>query len=262
MISVSPEEALWWAAAHGRTITHVLVLAVVCAIALQLLLMRRRYRKHQARQLAISAGLGLRAFGHDPKRSLLQNAREAVVDATEEIGPFRRFRGRAIVRVLYSGERHSFQTTIFVHTLSSGDDPRDSSTTVACFVSPDLDLPPFDLSPAIRMPAVIEALGAVVAKAIRPLTGPTEPVVEFSGHPRFHELYSLRTGFAVSIRDVFAPSVLEFFERHPGWTIEALKGRILVCRENVAEPPERIADFLAEAEQVAHLLRKPASTGC
>jgi hypothetical protein len=258
----SLEDLAWWASAHGRMIVVALAIVVVCITVLQLRSARRRYRKHQAQQSAIAASLGFRARGFDARESFLRNARESIVDGADKIGPFRRFRGRAIVRVLFEGERNGLHTTIFVQTFpaSMGETSsiyhEDQSTTIACFVSPDLDVPPFDLSPALHAPAVIEAVGNMVAKALRPLIGPVDPVVELPGRSRFHELYELRTGFAVSIRDVFTPNILDFFERKPGWSVEALKGRVLVFRENVKEPPERIAPFVAEAALIAEMLRK------
>lgn len=91
--------------------------------------------------------------------------------------------------------------------------------------------------------------------------GSPDPAIEFPGR-RFSQLYALQSTFAVRIHDAFQERALDFFERNPGWSVEGLNGRLLVYRDEVMEPEERMAAFVAEAAAVAAVFRRsprPAS---
>lgn len=232
-----------------------------------------RFREYQALQLAqrrtTAARLSLEAAGADPIRPVWTQAPGSLTVGAENIGPFPRLMNEPRVRVLFEGERNRFAATVLVQRIRRGEGPEleDNVTTMVCLASPQLNLPAFSLGPASRVPPLAEAALSAVARALRPLVRPGAPPEEEVGFddPAFCGVYSVRASVASlseglasrDIRDVFTPEVRGFLRTRPDWSLEALNDRLLLFRDDVEEPPERIPVFLDEALAMAERFRSP-----
>jgi len=214
-----------------------------------------RFQEQLAQRQAVAASLGFRAAGVGAK-GMLASMAATIADGPERLGPFQRFAGYPRVNIQLEGDRRGMKTTVLLHTPDT-EEPR-TTTTLVHFASPEIDVPAFRLAKALApfSPAV-EAVLELAARALRPVFGSGDPVIEFPDRPRFGELYTLTSTFTVRIRDAFNERVLDFFEKNPGWSVEGLNGRLLVCRDGVMEPPERVAAFVSEAAAVAEVFRRP-----
>jgi len=245
------EDHLW------QVVVGVLVLLALLAV------LRGRgkldqLRDEQARQRAVGASLGLETPGRASRDDPVDHLWSSLAMGPEKLGPFPRFAGHERVQIQFEGERDGMKTTIALHTLDSETTPPDRST-LACFASPDFQFSAFDLKPAVEpMGPLAEAIFDAVEKAliyVRWLSKPVPPI-EFPGRT-FNKTYTLDSDFTVSIRDDFDARVLAFFEKNPGWKVQGVKGRLLIWRERVTEPTERIPAFLSETAAVAQVFRRP-----
>lgn len=249
--------------AHTRAVVITLVIVIVCLTLLQGWWPPgkriREFRAAMARQRSIAERLGIRAPGTDQNQSLLRNTLESMVNGTERFGPFLRFRTHESVRLLFEGEKDGIRMAIFTHGIpsSSADGPPESPTTLICLFLPDTDLvPTLKLSPAAAAaPAPIEAAAKLAARVLAPLAGPNYPEVDLSEYPGFQAVYQLRSESPDAARQVFDTRLTGFLERNPGWTIEVMDGRLLLCREHIEEPLDRMEGFVSEAERIAEAFR-------
>ena len=183
-----------------------------------------------------------------------------IVDGTERIGPFRRFDGRALIHLVSEREQDGFAVQVFHHTIDR-ESPENTTTTIASFTSPALDLTSFTLEP------VAPPLGEGEKAALKILdvllfwtrwlgkTAEYTPV-DFADHPAFAGRYTVQSPSASArVREVFRPPVLEALARKPGWSAEAITGQILVFREEVMVPPDGIDAFVSKATAIAALFR-------
>jgi len=240
---------------YSNEITIGFVALMVLAFVFKARGMQGRFQEQQAQRQAVAASLGFRAPGGGAK-GMLASMAAAIADGPERFGPFQRFAGYPRVQIELEGDRRGMKATVLLHTPDT-EEPR-TTTTLVHFATPEIDVPAFRLERALEpfSPAV-EAMLELAGRALKPLFGSGDPVIEFPDRPRFGQLYSLTSTFTVRIRDAFHGRVLDFFEKNPGWCVEGLNGRLLVCRNDVMEPPERVADFVSEAAAVAEVFRRP-----
>jgi hypothetical protein len=255
-MSLADLELLW--ENHSTAIIAALLLALVGRAAVKGRANLRRFAEHQAERRAVAASLGLAAPGTDVTRGPASALAAMVVDVPERFGRFPRFEGYPRARLLFEGERHGFGLCVLAHRPTSEYGENDPTTTCALFSSPAIDVPEFQLRPAVgKLSPEVEAALDFVGKGFAKVFGAPDPEIAFPARPRFGELYTLTTTFTVRIHDAFQPRVLEFFEARPGWTVEGVAGRLLVYRRDVEESDARMGDFLREATAVAEVFRKP-----
>ena len=77
--------------------------------------------------------------------------------------------------------------------------------------------------------------------------------INFDGFPRFNGMFKLQSDNETAVRALFTPSVIEELERHPGVTLEARAGNLLMFRGGKWIKPEDFPQFLEEALQLAQL---------
>jgi hypothetical protein len=217
-----------------------------------------RIRDEQSRQRQVAAGLGFTVPGRPSRDGAWDTMLASLAMGPEKLGPFPRFSPlHPRVQILFEGERDGMKAIIALHTLDSETTPPNRST-LACFVSPEIQVSAFDLQPVLEpIPTALQPVFEAIDKALKRIGWLSNvPPIEFPGRS-FNQLYTLTSDFAVTIRDDFHSRVLDFFERNPGWRVEGLRGRLLVWREQVVEEPERVPAFLEEAAAVAQVFRCP-----
>lgn len=131
----------------------------------------------------------------------------------------------------------------FSHLRSDGTGDSNSSSTiyytVARMDSPLLQLPTFILQPASLVTRAKKFVG---------LEG-----LSFPEHPTFSDACHLAGENAPALRRIFNPTILHYCEEHPGLTIEAQNGRLIVFRQQRLKA-ELFHSFLDEAEELFDLL--------
>ena len=98
------------------------------------------------------------------------------------------------------------------------------------FHSPDLSLPSFELRPEHMFHKIGQALGY--------------QDIDFDSHPTFSKQFLLRGPNEAAIRDFFTPELLEFFESHPGVSVEAAGDRMIFYRASKRIKPEDVRSFM------------------
>jgi hypothetical protein len=109
----------------------------------------------------------------------------------------------------------------YEYTVTGSESSSTYRQTVAVFRSNELSLPEFELRPR----SIVETFKIV--ETIKALVGKDEDI-KFDTCPAFSESYVLRGNDESAIRHVFSPSVLEYFERHKGLSVEG-RNETLIC---------------------------------
>jgi hypothetical protein len=253
-MSTAELELLW--ENHSTAITVVLVLLFLTAVIRRGGANLRRFEELQAERRVAAANLGFKALGTEQVDSTLDAIAASVADGPERFGRFPRFAMHPRVSLQFKGERHGLELTVFSHR-TDFDDRNAPHTTCAFFASPAIDVPEFHLKPSFgKYSPQVEAALDFIGKGFAKVFGPSDPEIHFPERPGFEERYTLTSTFTVRIRDAFPQRALEFFEAHPGWTVEGMNGKLLIYRNDVEEPPERIGGFVSEATAVAEVFRK------
>jgi hypothetical protein len=253
-MSLGDLELLW--ENHSTAITTGLVLLAIAAMVVKARANLGRFEELEAQRRAAAASLGFKIPGSDRDRSALDRLIATIADGAEKFGRFPLFEGHPRVQLQLEGERRGLKVAVFTHKPMT-DYEKEPTTTCAFFGSADIDVPEFRLHPSAgKFSPEVEAALDFVGRGFAKVFGPSDPEIAFPERPRFGELYTLTSTFTVRIRDAFPHRVLEFFEKHPGWTVEGANGRLLVYRDGVEEPPERIGGFVSEATAVAEVFRK------
>jgi hypothetical protein len=188
-------------------------------------------------------------------------ARAAIADGPERIGPFRRFDGVERVRIVSESARDGLSVVVFLHTTDT-ETPEKSTSTIASFAAPDLDLAAFRLAPRVAPPGPLaNALLDVVAFLLswaKPFMRKSvaHPAVDFPERRDFTAAYEVTSLSESEVRRILRDEALAFFVAHPGWSVEAITGQMLMWREDVMEPPDRMPAFLDEATRIASLFRR------
>lgn len=74
--------------------------------------------------------------------------------------------------------------------------------------------------------------------------------IDIESHPEFSRMYLLRGGDEPAIRHLFNADVLDFFESHPGLSVEAVDNRIIYYRHNECILPDAVTDLIKEAREL------------
>jgi hypothetical protein len=211
----------------------------------------------QARRRAVAASMGLRTPSREWRDDLVTTVLASIADAPEKLGPFPRLLTQPRIQVQFEGDHAGMQATIALHKRWIDEDGDGTPSTLACFASPEIGVSAFELKP-VPKPTTGE-LDGPLGSVERFLTriGWLKPEVRIRFDRTFDQLYVLKSDFAVTIRDDFHARVLEFFETHPGWHVEGLKGRLLVWHEEIVVPADAMPTFLREAAALAQVFRRP-----
>lgn len=189
-------------------------IAIVVALFLIFLAVRRLYeskRSKALRSVALSLGMSF------------EDGRN--IDATQHFGSFHLFSkgSEKKVRNCLSGTMDGVDVTTFgyEYTLAGAETSAILRQTVVVFRSNELSLPEFELRPR----SIVETFKMV--KVFKALVGRDEDI-KFDTRPEFSKSYYLGGKDESAIRDVFSRSVLEYFERHQGLSVEG-RGESLLC---------------------------------
>ena len=225
------------------------------AVALFLIFygVRRRYeskRSEALRSVALSLGMSF------------EDGRN--IDATQHFGPFHLFSkgSEKKVRNCLSGTIDGVDVTTFgyEYTLGEAETSAILRQTVVFFRSNELSLPEFELRPR----SIVETFKMV--KVFKALVGRDEDI-KFDTRPEFSKSYYLGGKDESAIRDVFSRSVLEYFERHQGLSVEG-RGESLLCYRGeetldadvgfrgARVRPDELKRFLDEGRAVFDLFRR------
>ena len=227
--------------------------AIVVAAFLIFYGIRRRYeskRSEALRSIALTLGMSF------------EDGRN--IDATQRFGPFHLFSQGSgnKVRNCLSGTIDGVDVTTFgyEYTVAGGESSHTYRQTVVVFRSNKLSLPEFELRPS----SIVESFKIV--GAIKALVGKDEDEsIKFDTDPDFSKSYFLKGNDESAIRHVFSRTVLEYFERHKGLSVEGRKEVMIFYRAESLDTdigyrgarvkPDEIKLFLDEGRAVFDLLR-------
>jgi len=113
--------------------------------------------------------------------------------------------------------------------------------TVACLVSPRLQLSRFRLSPERAVERVASMFGILD--------------VDFDSHPGFSRSYFLNAKDEAAIRSLFDWKVLTFFENHPGFHVEGNGDTLIIYQFNKPITLKELPHFLKIVNEIADLFR-------
>ncbi|MEX2215255.1 MAG: hypothetical protein WD768_14070 [Phycisphaeraceae bacterium] len=119
-------------------------------------------------------------------------------------------------------------------------DHHNHQQTVAAFHTVGEKLPEFSLQPE----NVLHKIGGLLGYQD----------IDFEHKPIFSGRYLLRGPDEAAIRELFKDDVLDFFEKHPGWCVEAGEDWIVVFRKGRRTEPERVGEFVQEAFELCTML--------
>jgi hypothetical protein len=148
---------------------------------------------------------------------------------------------------IHDADALGFEYAYSIQTLGSGGTPQTTTTTqtVAYFSSPHLNLPEFLLRPKGATHKLAAALGS--------------KDIAFDSHPTFSEKFLLRGPDEQSVRSVFRPEVLAFFEDNLNLSVEGSGNELLVYRLNKAVKPEELNEFLNQAKTLLNIFQQSKS---
>ncbi len=168
------------------------------------------------------------------------------IDIEQRFGSFNLFSEgrRKKIRNCISGKLDDADVMVFGYSYRVGTG-KNSSThrqTVVCFKSRKITLPAFELRPEGLFHKIAGVFGY--------------QDIDFSSYPDFSKSYLLRGNDETSIRKVFSPMVISYFEKNKGLSVE-VNGDTLICyRQSKRVRPTEIKDFLYEGRAVFGLFRR------
>ncbi len=144
---------------------------VALALCLAWMQHRRKWdqiRDEQSRQRQVAGSLGFKVPGRPSRDGAWDTMWASLAMGPEKLGPFPRFSPlHPRVQILFEGERAGMRATIALHTLDSETTPPNRST-LACFVSPEIQVSAFELAPASGpMPAPLEPIFNGIEKVLK-----------------------------------------------------------------------------------------------
>jgi hypothetical protein len=201
----------------------ILIVAVAAAAAFAVYGVERR-RKAALRQLAPQLGL---SFVEESSRELARDLRDF---------PSLPRQGARILNLM-KGPPGRDEVALFDWVFQRG--KARAAQTVALFRSRKLSLPDFSLRP--------EHLGHKIGS----LVGYQD--LDFEHFPRFSSSYLLQGQDESRVRALFTPSLLSFFEQHPGLAVDGSGDRLVFLRPNRRLKPDQWQQHLDEARRVLAL---------
>ncbi len=122
------------------------------------------------------------------------------------------------------------------YTTGSGKHSHTHQQTVAALYSDDLRIPEFTLRPEYMW----DKLGSLIGMSD----------INFDSHPGFSGMFVLKSLNETAVRELFKPAVLEFFQNHPGLSVEAKQSALIIYRPGRRVAPADIKQFLTHAYEV------------
>lgn len=209
----------------------LLPIAAIVAVVAVILVARRIERQREAgfQQAARHSGWNEEPGAAGPPR---------------EVAGFRLFnQGRARRAMsVFRGRPGQFAAALFEYryTVGGGKNSHTYRQTVMAFELPRRTLPAFELRPE----GVFHKIGAAFGYQD----------IDLENMPEFSKLYLLRGADEGEIRRTFHHDVAYHFEKHPGWSVEAEGGWIVVYRLGKRVKPEALREFVQDADQIASVL--------
>lgn len=234
---------------------EVVIILVVVAILVTLILLWgvTREKQRDASVALIGEQLGLeyerdgRALAGEPftRFSLFQEGRRRrfknhlrghVGGASESSGPM----GRDADRSGISTPRIEVILFDYRYVTGSHRQHHTHQTTIAAFHAVGEDLPELSLQPENLLHKIGGLLGY--------------QDIDFDENPSFSRRYLLRGPKEDHIRKIFTPEVLDFFDEHPGWCVEAGGDWIVIFRRGRRILASDLKSFLNEAFEICTML--------
>lgn len=210
------------------------ILVVICVIGVAIYFSHRHEKAQTEKFKSIAEQLGLQFFPTEEP------------SVTASVGNFRLFNqghGREFKNIIF-GQTEDVTLSIFNYryTVGGGKNSHTHHQSVCCFQSPQLRLPEFGLSPE----HFFHRIGAIFGYQD----------INFDTHPSFSKQFLLRGPEEDQIRTFFSPTRLEYFESHPGISIEANGDRFILFRASKRIKPEEVRSFMEQGFEVYSQLKE------
>lgn len=150
-----------------------------------------------------------------------------------QTGHGRRSRNHGYKTLADGAQVHTFD---YQYTSGSGKSRTTYRMTIFAVIQADLHLPCLRLHPEIP-----------ILHDIAKFFGMQD--INFTSYPQFSRSYLLRGEPEAQIRQMFERGLLSFFERHPGWCLEAQGPAVILWRHNQRVPPHELRSFLSFGEE-------------
>lgn len=149
--------------------------------------------------------------------------------------------GDGWIRNVIEGRQEHLRIRVFDHEYEIGEDQVQQS--IARVEGSLLHLPSFTLTPTGAFTGIAQDFG--YRRGIH------------YNRREFSQWYVLHGADEPAIRQVFDDTVLLYFERHGGWTIESGGDWLLIYRARHLVPAAEIAGFIAQVKKIVALLSRP-----
>jgi hypothetical protein len=206
---------------------------IATVIVLTLVYHARAERQRTEAMRAIADGFGFE-YEPDPDLALLDDVRSMHLFAQGR---------RPQLRNMMWGTTHDLGVAIFdyTYTIGGGKNQQTIAQTVIRFLAADLSLPAFTLRPESFWHRLGQFFGL--------------HDINFDTHPVFSKAYQLKGKDEEAIREVFTDEVLEYFEDHPGLSVEAAGPRIVFYRSGTRVEPDKIRELMEQGFEVLAVFR-------
>jgi hypothetical protein len=155
----------------------------------------------------------------------------------QRLSPFHLFNlGRdRKMKNLVQGDAGDVRLAIFdyQYTTGSGKNTHTAKMTIVAIESADLKCPPFSLRPE----NIFDKLGGMLGFQD----------IDFASHPTFSKMFVLKSPNEELVRQFMTPALLEYFESHPGISLEADRGILFFYRGSKLAKPHELKDLFAQA---------------
>ncbi|MFH1126794.1 MAG: hypothetical protein V1718_01655 [archaeon] len=214
----------------------IYIFAGVIILAAAIIVITLRKQKKRREDLKKTAG----RFGF----SYSQTPDPALFSTLQSFSLFKKGFSKKITNVI-KGDMNRIHWTVFDYSYSISTD-RSSSTynqTVACAEMKDTNLPHFTLGPE----SFFHKLGDIFGYKD----------INFENYPVFSKRYLLKGPDEKSVRDIFTPETLSYFEsRAKPVNFEADGSRMIIYDYSKTIAPENIHAFIDESSRIAGLFKK------
>jgi hypothetical protein len=139
---------------------------------------------------------------------------------------------------IMSGNYNHLPVTIADYQYVTGSGKNSSTHKQTFFIinSAKIKLPVFKLQPENMLHKIADIFG--------------QHDIDFESYPQFSKQYHLKGEDAAAIRALFLDSIINYFESHPGLTIEASDNNFLFYRGSKLVQPEKLQDFLQQGYDI------------
>ncbi len=214
----------------------VVVLAIAAILVSKMILVERKRLNRRieeasfiASQMGLTFNVNRRGF-----REIIPNA---LIEKIKGLSLFNTdgYQLDKCINFVFEKKDKEVNTYLFEHY--SSDVTSGHKETVACFVSPKLNLPNFCLSPNNLL---LKGLSLAI------------PNIKFEDYPNFSKNYFLYCDDEIAIRLIFTPDVLSFLENNQGLWVEGFQDTLIYCRYNALPELKDVPRFYGQAKAVAN----------